>query len=80
MCWPCSECVGRVVLVCWPCSEWVFCGCVVQGGDVLDAAYAVDCEVRVARCVEDFCFPMHCSRAERRKLLSLAVKGTDCTH
>ncbi|XP_012691450.2 zgc:172076 [Clupea harengus] len=47
----------------------------LKGGDVLDAAYAVDCEVRVARCVEDFCFPMHCSRAERRKLLSLAEKA-----
>ncbi|KAG5279105.1 hypothetical protein AALO_G00106140, partial [Alosa alosa] len=47
----------------------------LKGGEDFDAAYAVSCEIRAARCVEDFCFPMHCSRGERRALLSLAQKA-----
>ncbi|XP_071380520.1 creatine kinase M-type [Centroberyx affinis] len=44
----------------------------LKGGDDLDRSYAVSCEVSVVRGVEDFCFPTHCSRGERRQLLSLA--------
>uniref|UniRef100_UPI003AB09CED creatine kinase M-type n=1 Tax=Centroberyx gerrardi TaxID=166262 RepID=UPI003AB09CED len=44
----------------------------LKGGDDLDRLYAVSCEVSVVRGVEDFCFPTHCSRGERRQLLSLA--------
>lgn len=50
----------------------------VQGGDDLDRSYAVRCEVSVVRGVEDFCFPTHCSRGERRQLLMLARRGTAC--
>ncbi|KAM3865343.1 creatine kinase M-type [Diretmus argenteus] len=44
----------------------------LKGGDDLDRSYAAGCEVSVVRAVEDFCFPSHCSRGERRQLLSLA--------
>ncbi|XP_028828639.1 creatine kinase M-type isoform X2 [Denticeps clupeoides] len=44
----------------------------LKGGDDFDSMYAISCEVSVSRAVEDFSFPMHCSRGERRKLLSLA--------
>ncbi|XP_037545974.1 zgc:172076 [Nematolebias whitei] len=44
----------------------------LKGGDDLDRSYAVRCEVSVVRGVEDFCFPTHCSRGERRQLLLLA--------
>ncbi|XP_042341197.1 zgc:172076 [Plectropomus leopardus] len=44
----------------------------LKGGDDLDRSYAVRCEVSVVRGVEDFSFPTHCSRGERRQLLSLA--------
>ncbi|XP_063059007.1 zgc:172076 [Engraulis encrasicolus] len=47
----------------------------LKGGDVFDSEYAVSCEITLARCVEDFTFPTHCSRGERRKLLSLADKA-----
>ncbi|KAF4083276.1 hypothetical protein AMELA_G00138040 [Ameiurus melas] len=48
----------------------------LKGGDDFDRAYAVSCEVSVSRCIEDFCFPSHCSRGERRHLLTLAEKGS----
>ncbi|XP_041641103.1 zgc:172076 [Cheilinus undulatus] len=47
----------------------------LKGGDNLDGSYVVGCEVSVVRGVEDFCFPTHCSRGERRQLLSLAKKA-----
>ncbi|XP_061582350.1 zgc:172076 isoform X1 [Cololabis saira] len=47
----------------------------LKGGDDFDRAYAVRCEVSAVRGIEDFCFPTHCSRGERRQLLSLARKA-----
>ncbi|KAM7008874.1 creatine kinase M-type [Tautogolabrus adspersus] len=47
----------------------------LKGGDDLDRSYAVGCEVSVIRGVEDFCFPTHCCRGERRQLLSLARRA-----
>uniref|UniRef100_A0A8C7YZJ5 creatine kinase n=1 Tax=Oryzias sinensis TaxID=183150 RepID=A0A8C7YZJ5_9TELE len=47
----------------------------LKGGDDLDRSFAVYCEVSVTRAVEDFCFPSHCSRGERRHLLSLARRA-----
>ncbi|XP_059186500.1 zgc:172076 [Centropristis striata] len=47
----------------------------LKGGDDLDRSYAVRCEVSVIRGVEDFCFPTHCSRGERRQLLTLARRA-----
>ncbi|XP_049423372.1 uncharacterized protein LOC125883192 [Epinephelus fuscoguttatus] len=47
----------------------------VKGGDDLDRSYAACCEVSVVRGVEDFCFPTHCSRGERRQLLTLASRA-----
>ncbi|XP_017539254.2 zgc:172076 isoform X1 [Pygocentrus nattereri] len=49
----------------------------LKGGDAFDPAYTESCEVSVARCVEDYCFPTHCSRGERRQLLTLAKKVLD---
>ncbi|KAG9266420.1 creatine kinase, testis isozyme-like [Astyanax mexicanus] len=49
----------------------------LKGGDGCDPVYAVSCEVCVTRCVEDFCFPTHCSRGERRQLLTLAKTALD---
>ncbi|XP_029014157.1 zgc:172076 isoform X6 [Betta splendens] len=48
----------------------------LKGSDDLDGSYAVGCELSVVRGVEDFCFPPHCSRGERRQLLALARRGT----
>ncbi|KAM9363307.1 creatine kinase M-type [Symphorus nematophorus] len=47
----------------------------LKGGDDLDRSYAVRCEVSVVRGVEDFSFPTHCSRGERRQLLTLARRA-----
>nr|XP_020475898.1 creatine kinase M-type-like isoform X2 [Monopterus albus] len=47
----------------------------LKGGDDLDRSYAVHCEVSAVRGVEDFCFPTHCSRGERRQLLTLARRA-----
>ncbi|XP_040891373.1 zgc:172076 [Toxotes jaculatrix] len=47
----------------------------LKGGDDLDRSYAEHCEVSVVRGVEDFCFPTHCSRGERRQLLTLARRA-----
>ncbi|XP_017294255.1 zgc:172076 [Kryptolebias marmoratus] len=47
----------------------------LKGGDDLDRSYAVRCEVSVLRGIEDFCFPTHCSRGERRQLLLLARRA-----
>uniref|UniRef100_UPI003D7D4BCD zgc:172076 n=1 Tax=Danio rerio TaxID=7955 RepID=UPI003D7D4BCD len=44
----------------------------LKGGDDFDPAYVSGCEVTVSRSVEDFSFPSHCSRGERRRLLTLA--------
>ncbi|KAM9461666.1 creatine kinase, testis isozyme [Clarias gariepinus] len=49
----------------------------LKGGDDFDQAYAVSCEVSASRCIEDFSFPTHCSRGERRQLLTLAKKALD---
>ncbi|KAI5101058.1 hypothetical protein C0J45_8261 [Silurus meridionalis] len=49
----------------------------LKGGDDFDQEYAVSCEVSVSRCIEDFCFPTHCSRGERRQLLTLGKKALD---
>ncbi|XP_024145798.1 zgc:172076 [Oryzias melastigma] len=47
----------------------------LKGGDDLDRSYALHCEVSVIRAIEDFSFPTHCSRGERRHLLSLARRA-----
>ncbi|XP_036402033.1 creatine kinase M-type-like [Megalops cyprinoides] len=47
----------------------------LKGGDDFDREHVLGCEVRVSRCVEDFSFPVHCCRGERRQLLSLAKKA-----
>ncbi|XP_023257120.1 creatine kinase M-type-like isoform X1 [Seriola lalandi dorsalis] len=47
----------------------------LKGGDDFDRSYAVRCEVSVVRGVEDFSFPTHCSRGERRQLLTLARRA-----
>ncbi|XP_039513129.1 zgc:172076 isoform X2 [Pimephales promelas] len=44
----------------------------LKGGDDFDQAYALSCEVTVGRSIEDYSFPTHCSRGERRQLLILA--------
>ncbi|XP_055073609.2 creatine kinase M-type [Misgurnus anguillicaudatus] len=44
----------------------------LKGGDDFDEVYVLSCEVSVGRAVDDFCFPTHCSRGERRQLLTLA--------
>ncbi|KAI4832235.1 hypothetical protein KUCAC02_015209 [Chaenocephalus aceratus] len=47
----------------------------LKGGEDLDRSYAVRCEVSVVRGVEGFCFPTHCSRGERRELLTLSRRA-----
>ncbi|XP_070778833.1 creatine kinase M-type [Enoplosus armatus] len=47
----------------------------LKGGGDLDRSYTGRCEVTVVRGVEDFCFPTHCSRGERRQLLTLARRA-----
>lgn len=47
----------------------------LQGGDYFDEDYVVSCEVSAGRAIDDFCFPVHCSRGERRHLLALAKTG-----
>ncbi|KAM9313579.1 creatine kinase M-type [Pholidichthys leucotaenia] len=47
----------------------------LKGGDDLDGSYAQGCQITVLRNVEDFSFPTHCSRGERRKLYSLAKRA-----
>lgn len=49
----------------------------LKGGDDFDSNYAVSCEVTAVRGVDDFCFPTHCSRGERRQLLTLAKKALE---
>ncbi|XP_066504486.1 zgc:172076 [Hoplias malabaricus] len=49
----------------------------LKGGDDLDRVYVQSCELSVSRCVEDFSFPTHCSRGERRQLHTLAMKVLD---
>uniref|UniRef100_A0A3P8YNT0 creatine kinase n=2 Tax=Esox lucius TaxID=8010 RepID=A0A3P8YNT0_ESOLU len=49
----------------------------LKGGDDFDQDYALSCEVSALRAVDDFCFPTHCSRGERRELLTLAKKAFD---
>ncbi|KAL4612843.1 creatine kinase, testis isozyme-like [Arapaima gigas] len=47
----------------------------IKGGDDFDQLYVSGCEVCVSRSLEDFSFPTHCSRGERRHLLTLARKA-----
>uniref|UniRef100_A0A8C2WDJ7 creatine kinase n=2 Tax=Cyclopterus lumpus TaxID=8103 RepID=A0A8C2WDJ7_CYCLU len=47
----------------------------LKGSCDLDPSYAVRCEVSVVRGVDDFSFPTHCSRGERRQLLALARRA-----
>uniref|UniRef100_A0AAQ4Q165 creatine kinase n=1 Tax=Gasterosteus aculeatus aculeatus TaxID=481459 RepID=A0AAQ4Q165_GASAC len=47
----------------------------LKGTCDFDSSYAVRCEASVVRGVEDFCFPTHCSRGERRQLLTLARRA-----
>ncbi|XP_021413077.1 zgc:172076 [Oncorhynchus mykiss] len=49
----------------------------LKGGDDFDRDYALSCEVSVVRGVDDFGFPTHCSRGERRQLFMLAKKALD---
>uniref|UniRef100_A0A3P8UHC8 creatine kinase n=1 Tax=Cynoglossus semilaevis TaxID=244447 RepID=A0A3P8UHC8_CYNSE len=48
---------------------------VLQGSEDLDRSYVLGCEMTIVRSVEDYCFPIHCSRGERRQLLQLAKRG-----
>ncbi|XP_041109014.1 zgc:172076 isoform X2 [Polyodon spathula] len=47
----------------------------LKGGDDFDSQYVLSCEVRAGRNVEEFSFPPHCSRGERRQLESLAKQA-----
>ncbi|XP_051979548.1 zgc:172076 [Xyrauchen texanus] len=44
----------------------------LKGGDDFDRSYVLSCEVTAGRSIEDYCFPTHCSRGERRQLHTLA--------
>ncbi|KPP71214.1 hypothetical protein Z043_109894, partial [Scleropages formosus] len=48
---------------------------ILKGGDDFDPAYVAGCKVCVSRSLDDFSFPTHCSRGERRQLLALAKTG-----
>uniref|UniRef100_UPI00398F2C05 creatine kinase M-type-like isoform X1 n=2 Tax=Pristiophorus japonicus TaxID=55135 RepID=UPI00398F2C05 len=45
----------------------------LKGGADLDEQYVLTCRVSTGRNVDEFCFPPHCSRGERRALEKLAV-------
>ncbi|XP_020376573.2 creatine kinase M-type-like isoform X1 [Rhincodon typus] len=45
----------------------------LKGGANLDELYVLTCQVSTGRNVDDFCFPPHCSRGERRALEKLAI-------
>ncbi|XP_038667992.1 creatine kinase M-type-like [Scyliorhinus canicula] len=47
----------------------------LKGGDDLDGQYVLTCQVSAGRNVDDFCFPPHCSRGERRALEKLAIEA-----
>ncbi|KAJ8002334.1 hypothetical protein DPEC_G00178800 [Dallia pectoralis] len=49
----------------------------LKGGEDFDQGYALSCEVSAMRAVDDFSFPIHCSRGERRELLKQAKKAFD---
>uniref|UniRef100_A0A3P8UFK2 creatine kinase n=1 Tax=Cynoglossus semilaevis TaxID=244447 RepID=A0A3P8UFK2_CYNSE len=38
----------------------------LKGSEDLDRSYVLGCEMTIVRSVEDYCFPIHCSRGERR--------------
>ncbi|XP_072436846.1 creatine kinase M-type-like isoform X2 [Chiloscyllium punctatum] len=48
----------------------------LKGGADLDELYVLICQVSTGRNVDDFCFPPHCSRGERRALEKLAKEET----
>uniref|UniRef100_A0A3P8UFT5 creatine kinase n=1 Tax=Cynoglossus semilaevis TaxID=244447 RepID=A0A3P8UFT5_CYNSE len=50
----------------------------LKGSEDLDRSYVLGCEMTIVRSVEDYCFPIHCSRGERRQLLQLAKRGSFC--
>ncbi|XP_053191550.1 zgc:172076 [Scomber japonicus] len=68
-----EACHGQKVTVQTPESDFNYDN--LKGGDDLDRSYAVRCEVSVVRGIDEFCFPTHCSRGERRQLLTLARKA-----
>ncbi|XP_072121171.1 creatine kinase M-type-like [Mobula birostris] len=45
----------------------------LKGGDDLDGRYVLACCVSTGRNIDDFSFPPHCSRGERRALEKLAI-------
>ncbi|XP_078085872.1 creatine kinase M-type-like isoform X2 [Mustelus asterias] len=47
----------------------------LKGGADLDGEYVLTCQVSTGRNVDDFCFPPHCSRGERRALEKLAIEA-----
>ncbi|XP_041070846.1 creatine kinase M-type-like [Carcharodon carcharias] len=47
----------------------------LKGGADLDGQYVLTCQVSAGRNVDDFSFPPHCSRGERRALEKLAVEA-----
>ncbi|XP_060687425.1 creatine kinase M-type-like [Hemiscyllium ocellatum] len=47
----------------------------LKGGADLDELYVLICQVSTGRNVDDFCFPPHCSRGERRALEKLAKEA-----
>ncbi|XP_051549450.1 zgc:172076 [Myxocyprinus asiaticus] len=49
----------------------------LKGGDDFDRSFVLSCEVTAARSIEDYCFPTHCSRGERRQLHTLAKTVLD---
>ncbi|XP_075907501.1 creatine kinase B-type isoform X2 [Nelusetta ayraudi] len=47
----------------------------LKGTADIDQSYVVHCELSAVRAIDDFCFPTHCSRGERRRLLLLAQRA-----
>lgn len=47
----------------------------LQGGDDLDPNYVLSSRVRTGRSIKGYTLPPHCSRAERRAVENLSIKG-----
>ena len=47
----------------------------LNGGDDLDPKYVFSSRVRTGRSIRGYSLPPHCSRAERRKVTGLFLKG-----
>ncbi|XP_013930180.1 PREDICTED: creatine kinase M-type-like [Thamnophis sirtalis] len=49
----------------------------LKGGDDLDPNYVLSSRVRTGRSIKGYTLPPHCSRAERRAIEKLSIKGQD---